>query len=113
MVLSGPAFCSSLEGRSSLKECTLFECRYIYHESTKRGHYFYVSYWRRDLRHFTWSSEPVEGLVPVSALRELSRSFDQNNRNYSTNDESVLVQISSAGVQSLSRQLKYFNSIRE
>ena len=74
MVLSGPAFCSSLEGRSSLKECTLFECRYIYHESTNRGHYFYVSYWRRD-RHFTWSSEPVEGLVPVSALRELSRSL--------------------------------------
>ena len=67
------------------------------------GHYFYVSYWRRD-RHLTWSSEPVEGLVPVLALRELSRSFDQNNRNYSTNDESVLVQISSAGVQSLSRQ---------
>ena len=24
------------------------------------GHYFYVSYWRRD-RHFTWSSEPREG----------------------------------------------------
>ena len=28
--------------------------------STNCGHYFYVSYWRRD-RHFTWSSEPREG----------------------------------------------------
>ena len=30
--------------------------------STNCGHYFYVSYWRRD-RHFTWSSEPREGLA--------------------------------------------------
>ena len=27
---------------------------------------FYVSYWRRD-RHFTWSSEPREGLAACSA----------------------------------------------
>ena len=26
------------------------------------GHYFYVSYWRRD-RHLTWSSESREGLA--------------------------------------------------
>ena len=31
------------------------------HERTNWGHYFYVSYWRRG-RHFTWSSEPREGL---------------------------------------------------
>ena len=30
------------------------------------GHYFYVSYWRRD-RHFTWSSEPREGLAACTA----------------------------------------------
>ena len=30
--------------------------------STNCGHYFYVSYWRRD-RHFTWSSEPRVGLA--------------------------------------------------
>ena len=38
----------------------------IKHESTNRGHYFYISYWRRD-RHFTWSSEPREGLAACSA----------------------------------------------
>ena len=54
----------------------------------------------------TWSTAPRESLVPftVSPFRELSRSFDQNNRNYSTYNESALVQIFSAGVQSLSRQ---------
>ena len=30
------------------------------------GHYFYVSYWRRD-SHFTWSSKPREGLAACSA----------------------------------------------
>ena len=39
-----------------------FECQCIKHESTNWGHYFYVSYWRRD-RYFTWSSEPREGLA--------------------------------------------------
>ena len=29
------------------------------------GHYFYVSYWRRD-RHFMWSSEPREDLAACS-----------------------------------------------
>ena len=33
---------------------------------TGPGHYFYVSYWRRD-RHFTWSSEQREGLAICSA----------------------------------------------
>ena len=33
---------------------------------TNWGHYFYVSYWRRD-RHFTWSSEPREGLAICKA----------------------------------------------
>ena len=31
-------------------------------QSTNWGHSFYVSYWRQD-RHFTWSSEPREGLA--------------------------------------------------
>ena len=39
-----------------LKECTVFNTKVL------RGHYFYVSYWRRD-RHFTWSSKPREGLT--------------------------------------------------
>ena len=34
----------------------------IKHDSTIWGHYIYVSSWRRD-RHFTWSSEPREGLA--------------------------------------------------
>ena len=33
------------------------------------GHYFYVSYWRRD-RHFTLSSEPHEGLTACSTKRQ-------------------------------------------
>ena len=32
----------------------------------QRGHCFYVSYWRRD-RHFTWSSEPPNGLAAHTA----------------------------------------------
>ena len=39
---------------------------YYKHESANWGHYFYVSYWRRD-RHFTWSSQPREGLAACSA----------------------------------------------
>ena len=35
-------------------------------ESANWGHYINVSYWRRD-RHFTWSSEPREGLACCSA----------------------------------------------
>ena len=38
----------------------------IKHESTNWMHYFYVSYWRHN-RHFTWSSEPGEGLATCSA----------------------------------------------
>ena len=38
----------------------------ILHESTNLGHYFYVSNWKRD-RHFTWSSEPREGLGACTA----------------------------------------------
>ena len=34
----------------------------IEHDSTIWGHHFYISSWRRD-RHFTWSSEPREGLA--------------------------------------------------
>ena len=51
------------------KKCTLFECQYISHESTNWQHYFYVSYWRRD-PHYTWSSEPHEGL-PVCRAKEV------------------------------------------
>ena len=32
----------------------------------KWGHYFYLSYWRRD-RHFTWSSEPPDGVAACTA----------------------------------------------
>ena len=37
-----------------------------FHESTNWGHYFYVTNLRRD-HHFTWSSEPREGLAACSA----------------------------------------------
>ena len=37
-------------------------------QSTNCGHYFNVSYWRRD-RHFTWSSEPREGSAACSTKR--------------------------------------------
>ena len=37
-----------------------------FHESTNWGHYFYVSKLRRD-HHFTWSSEPREGLTACTA----------------------------------------------
>ena len=47
--------------RNCLKKCTLLECQCIQHESTNWEHYFYVSYRRGD-RHFTWSSQPREGL---------------------------------------------------
>ena len=39
---------------------------YLEVESTNWGHYFYVSYWRRD-RHVTWSSQPPEGPSACSA----------------------------------------------
>ena len=35
---------------------------------TNWGHYFYVSNWRRD-RHFTWSSEPREGLLAACSTK--------------------------------------------
>ena len=43
----------------------------ILHESTNLGHYFYVSNWKQD-RHFTWSSEPREGLAACTAKGVLS-----------------------------------------
>ena len=60
------------------KKSTLFECQCIQHESTNWDTqepikwwapgtlYFYVSNWRRD-GHFTWPSEPREGLACCSA----------------------------------------------
>ena len=39
---------------------------YLEVESANWGHYFYVSYWRRD-RHVTWSSQPPEGPAACSA----------------------------------------------
>ena len=53
-------------GPPNRKKCTLFECQCIWHESTNWEHDFDVSYRRRD-RHFTWSSEPREGLACCSA----------------------------------------------
>ena len=44
------------------KKCTLFECQCNQHKSSEQGHHFYVSYWRRHC-HYTWSSEPREGLA--------------------------------------------------
>ena len=38
------------------------------HESANWGHYFYFSYWRWD-PHFTWSSEPREGLAICSRAK--------------------------------------------
>ena len=48
-------------------KCTLLECQYtsIKRESANWGHYFHVSLWSRN-RHFTWSSEPREGLSACS-----------------------------------------------
>ena len=46
-------------------------CQCAQHESTNWGHYFYVSYWRRDC-HFTWSSEPLEDLAVCRANEEPS-----------------------------------------
>ena len=43
------------------KKWTLFEC-------TNWEHYFYLSYWRCDL-HFTWSSDPSDGLAFCRAKR--------------------------------------------
>ena len=37
------------------------------YDNTNRGHYLFVFYWGRD-RHFTWSSEPLEGQVACSAM---------------------------------------------
>ena len=58
----------ALHQKTKIKKtrCTLFECQVIQHESANWGHYFYVSNWRRDC-HFTWSSEPREGLAACSA----------------------------------------------
>ena len=39
---------------------------YLEVESTNWEHYFYVSYWRRNL-HFTWSSQPRRGPAACSA----------------------------------------------
>ena len=50
------------------RRTTPLECKCIYDERTNCGHYFYVSYWRRD-RHFTWSSEPRESSAACSAKR--------------------------------------------
>ena len=50
------------------RRTTPLECKCIYDESTNCGHYFYVSYWRRD-RYVTWSSGPREGSAAWSAKR--------------------------------------------
>ena len=49
------------------------ECQYIKQESANWGHFFYVSFWRRD-RHCTWSSQPREGLAACCA-KEVRCSF--------------------------------------
>ena len=44
----------------------IWVCMFCFHESAYWGQYFYVSNWRRDW-HFTWSSEPCEGLAVCRA----------------------------------------------
>ena len=49
--------------KSTLFECQVFSTRVLIGDTI-----FYVSNWRRD-RHFTWSSEPREGLAACSAKK--------------------------------------------
>ena len=61
-------------------KCTLFECHCIQHESTNLGHYFCVSYRRRD-HHFTWPSEPTKfqpfaGQKPVRQFVQFPQCVD-------------------------------------
>ena len=59
--------------KNNNNKCTLLECQYTKQESANWGHFFYVSFWRRD-RHFTWSSEPREGVAACCA-KEVPSSF--------------------------------------
>ena len=53
--------------RKSLKKCTFYLSVNVFSTKVLIGDtIFYVSNWRRD-RHFTWSSEPREGLACCSA----------------------------------------------
>ena len=59
--------------KNNNNKCTLLECQYTKQESANWGHFFCVSFWRRD-RHFTWSSEPREGVAACCA-KEVPSSF--------------------------------------
>ena len=53
--------------RAGQKKCTLFDCQCIFSTKVLNGYtIFYVSYWIWDC-HFTWSSEPREGLAGLAA----------------------------------------------
>ena len=65
------------------QKSTLSDFRGIYYESTNWEHCFYVSNWRRD-RHFTWSSEPLEGLAACSKKEVPSfLSYFEDTENWS------------------------------
>ena len=59
--------------KNNNNKCTLLECQYTKQESANWGHFFCVSFWRWD-RHFTWSSEPREGVAACCA-KEVPSSF--------------------------------------
>ena len=55
----------------------IWVCMFYFHESAYWGQYFYVSNWRQDW-HFTWSSEPCEGLA-VWRARQYNTFISQSS----------------------------------
>ena len=55
----------------------IWVCMFCFHESAYWGQYFYVSNWRQDW-HFTWSSEPCEGLA-VCRVRQYNTFISQSS----------------------------------
>ena len=55
----------------------IWVCMFCFHESAYWGQYFYVSNWRRDW-HFTWSSEPCEGLA-ICRVRQYNTFISQSS----------------------------------
>ena len=60
-------FSAASKMRREIKKALIWVSMYLV-RSTNWGHYFYVSNWRRD-RHFTWSSEPREGLLAACSTK--------------------------------------------
>lgn len=55
----------------------IWVCMFCFHESAYWGQYLYVSNWRRDW-HFTWSSEPCEGLA-ICRVRQYNTFISQSS----------------------------------